>query len=51
MRILVIEDDAALASYLRKGLQSEHYSVDVALDGEQGALWHPTLTMTSLYSI
>jgi DNA-binding response OmpR family regulator len=38
MRILVIEDDAALASYLHKGLESEHYSVDVALDGEQGAL-------------
>jgi DNA-binding response OmpR family regulator len=38
MRILVIEDDAALASYVRKGLESEHYAVDVALDGEQGAL-------------
>lgn len=38
MRILVIEDDAALASYIRKGLESEHYAVDVALDGERGAL-------------
>lgn len=38
MRILVIEDDAALATYIRKGLESEHYAVDVALDGEQGAL-------------
>lgn len=38
MRILVIEDDAALASYIRKGLESEHYAVDVALDGEQGCL-------------
>jgi DNA-binding response OmpR family regulator len=37
MRILVIEDDAALATYIRKGLESEHYAVDVALDGEQGA--------------
>lgn len=37
MRILVIEDDAALASYIRKGLQAEHYAVDVALDGEQGS--------------
>jgi DNA-binding response OmpR family regulator len=36
MRILVIEDDAALASYIRKGLESERYAVDVALDGEQG---------------
>jgi DNA-binding response OmpR family regulator len=38
MRILVVEDDAALASYIRKGLESEHYAVDVALDGEQGSL-------------
>jgi DNA-binding response OmpR family regulator len=38
MRILVIEDDAALALYIRKGLESEHYTVDVALDGEQGAV-------------
>jgi DNA-binding response OmpR family regulator len=37
MRILVIEDDSPLASYIRKGLESEHYVVDVALDGEQGA--------------
>jgi DNA-binding response OmpR family regulator len=38
MLILVIEDDSALASYVRKGLESENYAVDVALDGEQGAL-------------
>jgi DNA-binding response OmpR family regulator len=38
MRILVVEDDAPLASYIRKGLEAEHYAVDVALDGEQGAL-------------
>jgi len=38
MRILLIEDDAMLASYIRKGLESEHHAVDVALDGAQGAL-------------
>lgn len=38
MRILIIEDDAALASYIRKGLEAEHYAVDVALEGEQGAM-------------
>jgi DNA-binding response OmpR family regulator len=37
MRILLIEDDAALASYVRKCLESERYTVDVAQDGEQGA--------------
>ena len=36
MRILVVEDDAALASFIRKGLEAEHHAVDTALDGEQG---------------
>ena len=35
MRILVAEDDAALASFVKKGLESEHYAVDVSSDGEQ----------------
>ncbi|HUI83151.1 MAG TPA: response regulator transcription factor [Candidatus Binatia bacterium] len=34
MRILVVEDDAPLASFVRKGLEAEHYAVDVASDGE-----------------
>jgi DNA-binding response OmpR family regulator/outer membrane protein OmpA-like peptidoglycan-associated protein len=35
MRILVAEDDPALASFVRKGLEAEHYAVDVSADGEQ----------------
>ncbi len=35
MRILVVEDDAPLAGFVRKGLEAEHYAVDVAADGEQ----------------
>src|SRR5437763_12454938 len=35
MRILVAEDDAALCSFVRKGLEAEHYAVDVSADGEQ----------------
>jgi len=35
MRILVAEDDAALASFVKKGLESEHYAVDVSTDGEE----------------
>jgi DNA-binding response OmpR family regulator len=35
MRILVAEDDAALASFVKTGLESEHYAVDVSSDGEQ----------------
>jgi DNA-binding response OmpR family regulator len=34
MRILVVEDDAPLASFVQKGLEAEHYAVDVASDGE-----------------
>jgi two-component system copper resistance phosphate regulon response regulator CusR len=35
MRILIAEDDEALAKFVRQGLESEHYSVDVYSDGEQ----------------
>jgi DNA-binding response OmpR family regulator len=35
MRILVVEDDAPLASFLKKGLEAEHYAVDIAPDGEE----------------
>jgi two-component system, OmpR family, copper resistance phosphate regulon response regulator CusR len=35
MRILIAEDDAALAKFVRQGLESEQYSVDVYSDGEQ----------------
>ncbi|HYH00139.1 MAG TPA: response regulator transcription factor [Terriglobales bacterium] len=35
MRILVVEDDSPLANFVRKGLEAEHYAVDVAADGEQ----------------
>jgi DNA-binding response OmpR family regulator len=34
MRILVVEDDAPLATFVRKGLEAEHYAVDTAEDGE-----------------
>jgi DNA-binding response OmpR family regulator len=34
MRILIVEDDAALANFVRQGLQAEDYAVDVA-DGER----------------
>ena len=34
MRILVVEDDKAVASFVQKGLESEQYAVDVTGDGE-----------------
>jgi two-component system copper resistance phosphate regulon response regulator CusR len=35
MRILIAEDDTALAGFVPKGLEAEHYAVDVSSDGEQ----------------
>src|SRR6266481_5960692 len=35
MRVLIAEDDPALGSFVRKGLEAEHYAVDVSADGEQ----------------
>lgn len=31
-----MEDDTALASFIKKGLEAEHYAVDTTSDGEQG---------------
>lgn len=36
MRILLVEDDADLAQFIRKGLKEERHAVDVANDGEAG---------------
>jgi two-component system copper resistance phosphate regulon response regulator CusR len=35
MRILIAEDDAALAKFVSQGLEAEHYTVEVFPDGEQ----------------
>jgi DNA-binding response OmpR family regulator len=35
-RILVIEDDASIADFIRRGLTYEGYTVEVAADGEAG---------------
>ncbi|MBI1749387.1 MAG: response regulator transcription factor [Acidobacteria bacterium] len=35
MRVLVAEDDNPLANFVRKGLEAEHYAVDIASDGEE----------------
>ncbi|MCK5552536.1 MAG: response regulator, partial [Deltaproteobacteria bacterium] len=36
MRILVVEDEKKVASFLKKGLEEEYYAVDTAFDGEEG---------------
>ena len=36
MRILVIEDEKKIASFIKRGLKEEGHMVDVAYDGEEG---------------
>lgn len=36
MRILLVEDDAKIAAFIRKGLKAEGYAVDHAADGQEG---------------
>ena len=36
MRILVIEDERKVASFIKRGLEEERYIVETAADGEQG---------------
>jgi len=36
MKILVVEDEKKVASFLKKGLEQEYYSVDVTFDGKDG---------------
>jgi len=38
MRILIAEDDEALAKFVRQGLETENYTVDVLADGEQARI-------------
>jgi two-component system OmpR family response regulator len=36
MRVLVVEDDASIASFIRTGLREAGFAVDVASDGHEG---------------
>jgi len=36
MRLLVVEDEKKVSSFIKKGLEEEGYAVDVACDGETG---------------
>ena len=36
MRLLVVEDEKKVASFIKQGLAEEGYAVDVALDGQEG---------------
>lgn len=36
MRILIIEDEKKVASFIKKGLEEEFFTVDIAYDGKKG---------------
>lgn len=36
MKILIVEDEHLIANAIKKGLEQEHYTVDLAFDGEKG---------------
>ena len=36
MKILLIEDDKTIASFIKKGLQEAGFAVDLCHDGQQG---------------
>ena len=36
MRILIVEDEKKVASFIKKGLEEEYYAADIAPDGKEG---------------
>lgn len=42
MKILIIEDEPSIANFIKSSLEKQLYIVDVATDGEQGALLSKT---------
>lgn len=47
MKVLVVEDEVKVANFIKKGLEEEYYSVDVAHDGREGL----RLGLTSDYDL
>ncbi|PLX78648.1 MAG: DNA-binding response regulator [Desulfuromonas sp.] len=43
-KILVVEDEKKVASFIKRGLEEEEFSVDVANDGEEGLYFAETNT-------
>ena len=48
MRVLLVEDDLGIISFLEKGLREAKYALDVAQDGDD-ALYKTSLNTTLLF--
>ena len=56
MRLLVVEDEQKVSSFISKGLQEEGYAVDVAFDGKTGLQMamdqvHDLIVMTNIIDV
>lgn len=47
MKILIVEDEITIARFLKSGLESQAYIVDLAIDGQQGSF----LARTNIYDL
>ena len=47
MRLLIVEDEAKVSQFLRKGFEEEFFSVDTAADGEEGVF----MALTESYDV
>jgi heavy metal response regulator len=47
MKILLVEDEKKVASFIKRGLEEEHFTIDVAYDGESGEF----MALTSEYDL
>jgi two-component system OmpR family response regulator len=48
MKILIVEDDAQVSEYIRKGLKEESHTVDVAANGKDGLFLATTETYDAI---
>ena len=42
MKVLIVEDEKKIASFLRKGLEAQGFAVDVSHQGDEGFTWATT---------
>lgn len=49
MRVLVVEDDVRIASFVAKGLRENSYAVDTATDGNEALYMASISPMTSIF--